>query len=116
MAHQVTAKKLLTAVVFGLGIWYIMPTLHSKWNIESYFGRSFSTTAVKQIGIALLIGAVILNAQVGFELVRVKQLDFLSPQRRKEKTSIANFCNLVSNMERVSQASEPVGLDAGPDF
>lgn len=117
MSSKITAKKLLTAVVLGLGVWYIVPSLHAKFNIESHMGYTLTAQNVKHIGIALIIAGIVLNQQVGYELYPIKQLNFLSPTKRRESVAISNFCNLVNNMEEASSGMGGSGMAVdGPDF
>lgn len=116
MSSQITAKKLVTAVVLGLGIWYVIPSLHAKFNIESHFGYSLSAQTVSHIGIALIVAGIVLNSQVGYELYPIKQLNFLSPTKRRETFAISNFCNLVNNMEEATNAGGMPPMDGPVDF
>ncbi len=121
MSSQITAKKLATAAMIVVGIWYLIPAYHAKWNIESYFGRQFSASTVQTIGGVLLLAGVYANSQIGYTLVRVKSLDFLSKKRTENFRAISNFCNLVNDMDNSIAAQNSAGMngmdgDVAPAF
>lgn len=116
MSSQITAKKLTTAALIVLGVWYLMPQWHSKWNIESYFNKSFSASTVQTIGAVLLLAGVYMNSQVNYTLVRVKSLDFLSKERKQDFRAISNFCNLVNDMDNQVASQDVAVVDEVPAF
>ena len=95
---MLTGRQLLTAAIAAGGVWYMIPSLHQKYNIESNFDHPISDQTAQQIGIGMIVLALILNAQPTYTLHRIKALDFLSSQRLQDKKSIESFCGLVDQM------------------
>lgn len=114
---SITAKKLTTIALVAIGVWYLMPEWHAKWNIESHFGKSFSASTVRNIGGVLLLAGIFFNSQVDYTVIRIKALDVLSRQRRENFKAISNFCNLVSDMDASIAQNGPAAMPvAGQDF
>lgn len=93
-----SARQFITLVIAAGGIWYMIPSLHQKYNIESHYGTTISDHTARMIGAGAIILALILNAQPQYTLYRIKATDFLSPQRARELKSLENFCALTDRM------------------
>lgn len=96
----VTARQILTVAVLGAGILYMVPSWHQQYNVESHFGYHLSDQTAKYVGWALIAGAILMNAQPQYTVYHIKELDFLSPERRRIAKSVENFCGFMDSMPR----------------
>lgn len=97
------ARQFLTLAIAAAGVVYMIPSIHQKYNVEMHFGKTISDETAQKIGWGLIAGAIILNSQPQYTVYHVKELDFLSPERRRVAKSVENFCGFMDNMNRMPQ-------------
>lgn len=97
---MITARQLLTIGILAAGVVYMVPSWHQKYNVESHFGKSISDSMAQRVGLGLIAAAIVLNAQPQYTLYRIKELDFLSPERRRAEKSVENFCGMMDRLEQ----------------
>ena len=108
------ARQMLTMATLAAGIMYMIPSVHQKYNVEKYFNKTISDQTAQHIGWALVAGAILLNSQPQYTVYHIKELDFLSPERRRVAKSVENFCGFMDNMQQ--QRMPPMSQMPGSDL
>lgn len=113
---SLAARQMLTVATLAAGIMYMIPSIHQKYNVEKYFGKTISDETAQHIGWGLVAGAILLNAQPQYTVYHIKELDFLSPERRRVAKSVENFCGFMDSVQQPRMQPMPSQMMPGSDL